>query len=353
MIVDKHQEAAIDSDAKNILTVAGAGSGKTYTLVERINYLLYKGVPSEDIAAITFTNVAAEEMRKRIVKDFNGYIGTIHSLGTTVLKENNISSSIWHKKSDKFNKLLEVSRPYLKKRFNYVLVDELQDITDNEFMFIQAIDAESYFMVGDDWQSIYQFRGGNTEIFFDLIRNKDFEKHYLINNYRSASQISSYGYNIISNLSGPKIDKYMNTTVDIEGAIYKIKVGEGMNRIKQEGNYGNWMVLSRLNRELDFLAKLLNERGIPFVSFKKSELTHDEIEGLMNKNVVKLLTIHSAKGLESENVMVYKNNMGWDDDEVKVAYVAATRAKKNLYLCDNPIRGHNIYGLKYLNTYKE
>jgi len=79
-----------------VLILAGAGSGKTKTLTHRIAHLLSQGISSENILAVTFTNKAAEEMRNRIKKlldskfyflDSNLFIGTFHSFGAKILRE--------------------------------------------------------------------------------------------------------------------------------------------------------------------------------------------------------------------------------------------------------------------------
>ena len=84
MKLDKDQIKIVNSTAKNICVVAGAGSGKTTVLTERIRHLIKdEGVIPEDIVAITFTVAAADEMRERL-SDVEGiddtFIGTIHSL---------------------------------------------------------------------------------------------------------------------------------------------------------------------------------------------------------------------------------------------------------------------------------
>ena len=72
--------------------MAGAGSGKTKVLTTRIAYLISEGINDYNILAITFTNKAAKEMRDRvnlIVKDVKSFIGTFHSLGLRIIRENN------------------------------------------------------------------------------------------------------------------------------------------------------------------------------------------------------------------------------------------------------------------------
>jgi len=74
-----------------ILGIAGPGSGKTRALTYRVANLLYENVPPEKILLVTFTNKAAEEMKKR-VKEILGYLptglwaGTFHSIGARILR---------------------------------------------------------------------------------------------------------------------------------------------------------------------------------------------------------------------------------------------------------------------------
>ncbi len=66
MNLDKTQEAIVNSNASKIIVNAGAGSGKTRVLIERIVRLLNEGVESTSIVAITFTNMAGDEKKKSI-----------------------------------------------------------------------------------------------------------------------------------------------------------------------------------------------------------------------------------------------------------------------------------------------
>jgi len=92
----EQQEAASHRDGP-LLIIAGAGAGKTKTLTHRIINLIKGGVRPENILAITFTNKAASEMRDRVLDLLSKelyqeyatpWIGTFHSLGVKILREN-------------------------------------------------------------------------------------------------------------------------------------------------------------------------------------------------------------------------------------------------------------------------
>jgi DNA helicase-2/ATP-dependent DNA helicase PcrA len=63
--LNKAQQIAVDSESPKILCLAGAGTGKTRTLIERIVGLVNRGVAPSSILALTFTNAAAFEMKER------------------------------------------------------------------------------------------------------------------------------------------------------------------------------------------------------------------------------------------------------------------------------------------------
>jgi len=76
-----------------MLVLAGAGSGKTRVIVEKIAHLVTSGrMPARRIAAITFTNKSAREMRERVAKRLKGdaaeglTICTFHALGLKLLQ---------------------------------------------------------------------------------------------------------------------------------------------------------------------------------------------------------------------------------------------------------------------------
>ena len=94
--LNQKQWQAAKSAARDIVVIAGPGTGKTKTLVERIIHLLEQGTPAEKIIAVTFTVKAARELKQRISNRINDpkkvksmHIGTFHALARQMLKADN------------------------------------------------------------------------------------------------------------------------------------------------------------------------------------------------------------------------------------------------------------------------
>ena len=66
MAFTKEQQEAIDTEGKNIIVSAGAGSGKTAVLTARVLRKLLSGIDVDHLLVLTFTNEAASEMKNRI-----------------------------------------------------------------------------------------------------------------------------------------------------------------------------------------------------------------------------------------------------------------------------------------------
>ena len=97
--VNKAQKEAILTTEGPVLIIAGPGTGKTYTLVKRLAYLVIeKSVKPSEIMVVTFTEKAGKELLTRISNEFikydlnvninEMYIGTFHSVCLRLLKEN-------------------------------------------------------------------------------------------------------------------------------------------------------------------------------------------------------------------------------------------------------------------------
>jgi len=91
--LNPEQQAAVKQVERPLLVLAGAGSGKTRVITEKIAYLVKQGLPARHIAALTFTNKAAREMQSRVSKLLHGNqsyglrVSTFHSLGLDILRK--------------------------------------------------------------------------------------------------------------------------------------------------------------------------------------------------------------------------------------------------------------------------
>src|SRR5512137_2710604 len=89
--LNEQQLAAVTAEPGAALVIAGAGSGKTRTLIYRVAYLMEQGIPADRILLLTFTNKAAQEMMRRVGDLLGGdtrelWGGTFHSIGHRILR---------------------------------------------------------------------------------------------------------------------------------------------------------------------------------------------------------------------------------------------------------------------------
>ena len=332
--VNEEQKLAVETDADKVLVASGPGAGKTRTLMARIEFLLEQGIEPKEIYAITFTNAAAAEMRQRLPQEANGvFIGTIHSLANYILLMNGISTSE-QLEQENFDWLFEQVHEknlYIPK-VTHLLIDEFQDISENEYYFIMDdLKPENFYAVGDSCQSIYSFRGCNYEYFMRLIRDPSVSVFNLTYNYRCGSEIIDYADTILTTVD----DVYKIKNVSKSGRrgyveVNNFEIAKILEELSYDTRYGKWFILCRTNKEVDDMMKVLEKNNIPCETFKKADLDLSQLQERMEANTVKILTIHTSKGLENDNVMVIGAHR-WNDEEKRISYVAATRARANLF----------------------
>ena len=270
--LDQQQIASIENDTQNTLVIAGAGTGKTTTIIGKIKWILNKwrsekeNTPPPKILAVSFTHASRVELEERILaeilqddlifkiyhpKDFIE-VETFHSLALKIIKDKLLGrrleesgfesflkishSDLSEEKIDDIAHLYSLVRNYhvnfaeirerlrrkfrhfwqkedlkqnltqleelkvlasqyeehLKKNhsidfaglleeatsrinpiytYDYVIIDEYQDISPLEYLLIRSLRelrAFKLFCVGDDWQTIYQFAGSEISLILNF-----------------------------------------------------------------------------------------------------------------------------------------------------------------------------------------
>lgn len=325
------QKMAAEAPENRVVVVAGAGSGKTATLVGRLKFLIEQGVNLKNVYAITYTNNAAQEMRERL-PDGEYFIGTIHSLANKILLQNGISTSAVIQEEN-FSALFKMikSNNISYPEIDYILVDEFQDVSEEEFSFIfNDLKPKSFFVVGDSRQAIFGFKGCNYKFFNSLIFDSRNTVYELTENYRNPKEIIQFATRFIAGMEDIYFTE-VECLVEEKGFVNKTDFmpSDLVKKIKISESYKDWFVLCRTNQQVQDLLTIFNKSNIPAVSFKKSEKTFEEMKTLMSSNAVKVFTIHSAKGLESKFVAVIGART-FNAEEKRLCYVAATRAKNTL-----------------------
>lgn len=428
MNYDEDQIKAI-KEMDNTLVIAGAGSGKTTTIVGKVDYLLKNNYyKEEELLIISFTNETVNSLKSRI--KYNIDIKTFHKLALDIIKnvDNNISISndyylkyiteeyinsygTYNKKTniiikrilktknktslinliitfinvykcnfinidylfnlynnsiflDKyylklildiyiiykrelescgkadFNDLIIKASEYIKNnkvktKYKYIIIDEFQDISLIRYKLIENILKQNngkIFAVGDDFQSIYRFSGCDLSLFIDI--NKlipDLKILKLNHNYRNNQSLVNIANKFVLKNKKQIIKNticHKDSNMPIKIVFYKNKK-EILNKIIKEIE-GNILVLGRNNIDKD-------------------------VFNVKEDNNIKFLTIHKAKGLEEDNVILlnlYNNRYGFPskiknekiiskllkkdyimhEEERRLFYVALTRTRNNIYL---------------------
>ena len=338
MELSKAQRKIVEATEPYIVVVASAAAGKTRCLSERVKWLLAQGVPAEEIVAITFTNAAAEEISDRIGNPSGLFIGTIHSLANYYLRSAGIDTSrlLNDERFDDLFKLIK-KNPDCVKPVTHLIVDESQDSTPEQFEFLlDMIAPKNYMLLGDHKQAIYRFSGATPDYILNLMESPEVTTYDLNENYRNAPEILSYAQQLIRTLGYDYEDDSIPMRTNVRGRIFDVEYSEAgitstIKRYVREGRseYKDWFVLTRTNAELEAIKSALDNAGIPNDTFKKAQLTNKGLKDKMKENTVKVLTIHTAKGLEADNVVVIGARFR-DIEEKCVSYVAATRARNLL-----------------------
>lgn len=358
------QTQAIQHTDGPCLVLAGPGSGKTLTIVNRVKYLIEKQkVRPEEILVVTFTRFAAAEMKSRLClvmgkRNLPVTVGTFHGIYYGILKwayrmnQENILSETekyqilrgvinkermeifdeedfiqdiaaeigkvknnripleefvsekcsadafrniyrnyeQHRKELKkidFDDMLVLcyelfrSRPDVlaqwQKKFRYVLIDEFQDINRIQYDVIRMLaqPENNLFVVGDDDQAIYGFRGADSELMLGFGKDFPNAKQILLGmNYRSTANIVQNSLKLIEN----NVERYSKKLeANREGGsclhIQEVKdpveeaeyVLEEIQKCKENGiKEEEIAILFRVHTDARAVVEAMVERKIPF-----------------------------------------------------------------------------------------
>lgn len=253
---------------------------------------------------------------------------------------------------DKCLELLSKNIDILKKyqeSFRYVLIDEFQDINKSQYELVKLIcKTKNLFVVGDDDQSIYRFRGSSPLVMREFLKDyKMTRKIYLNENYRCAKVIVKFSKKVIDfnksrfkkdliakrdEIGSLEIKAFVDTREENEYIIKKIK-----EYIESGIKLSDIAILYRTNILANSVIQSLERNKIPYIIKGKNDID------ITDENAIKLMTFHLSKGLEFKTVFIIDANDGLvphkksilDDDietERRLFYVAMTRAKSNLHI---------------------
>lgn len=180
------------------------------------------------------------------------------------------------------HELLTTRRDILAKwqqKYQYILIDEFQDINKIQYDIIKLLakPQDNLFIVGDDDQSIYGFRGSKPEIMLNFDKDyPDTDKVILDTNYRSTGNIVSAAGNVIAH-NKVRFAKNINTVNDpgdkvdiIEFNTQAEEYEKIIDNIRKEsasgGNYSDNAVLFRTNSTAAGFVRKLVEYSVPFVT---------------------------------------------------------------------------------------
>jgi ATP-dependent DNA helicase RecQ len=309
-------EAPLD---RNMLVVAGPGSGKTRIIVHRIAYLTkVLRVPPRKILAVAFNRNAVVELRRRL-RDLLGRsasairVHTYHSLAMAITGRSLIGS-----RGDEsvFKSILQEAVDYLAKNrdmdsetaldwrerimgLEHILVDEYQDIEELEYEFLSLLagrnEAEqskrpSLLAVGDADQNIYAFKGSNVRFIYRFAEEYGADPIYMVDNYRSRAPIIQAANGLIRHnrdrMNIPAVEPVRKEQGDPVGiirasskpAMLKAALEQANQLVKHDGLAPNEVcILCRTNQEVFAITRLARRAGIEVFPVKNRRIPFPNI----------------------------------------------------------------------------
>lgn len=174
------------------------------------------------------------------------------------------------------NECADVREKYQEK-FHYILVDEFQDTNYVQYKLIKALGGKYHniFVVGDEDQSIYSFRGARVENVQKFRQELENTKLILLEeNYRSTKSILNIANNVIKN-NPSRIDKNLFTSNEVDNSIKyftgsssyeeELFIVDEIKKLKLEGyEYKDFAIMYRSNHLSRSIEETLNKYRLPY-----------------------------------------------------------------------------------------
>lgn len=367
----------IDTDDRLYLIDSTAGTGKTTTICSVIGYLMdYCDIKSDEIMIVTYTKNTSQNMKyilRQYTYDDFIFIGTMHHIAYQFIKNEEINDeNNYYSPCEilaNYNRMIDLlvknknstnnKNPLneMLKNIKYLFVDEYQDFDTGQINIINSIHQLTNCNVlffGDIDQSIYQFRNCINSLDNEFL--KKFKKYHLTHNYRNsekiinlANRLLKYKYFTLENTNGLITNNDENIKQIVQANFFNderstIKI-IGTNSLNDELEYlinhlrnidytnKKILVLSRYRFPLTILENILIKNNIEYNNL-------DDLKIIKNGKI-SISTIHGAKGLEADEViLINAGNIDIDGEEsqqliieeLNLLYVAITRCKENLLI---------------------
>lgn len=294
------------TDDKSMLVAGCAGSGKSVIAMHKAEQLHKKG---QDVILIAYTRSLSRFMK-------NGKADS--------------SFRFFHHHLWKY----KLKMP----KADYIIVDEIQDFTREEIQeFINAT-RKHFLFFGDTAQSIYRQYGKQTMTIAQIAAMTGLNTLQLFNNYRLPRPVAKITQDYVGvDVQEYKEKVYQNKETELPHLIHfdnEQKQIEALLRLVKDNVGRNIGILLSNNPEVIRISQEFMDNDVECeFKYNKGDNDFDYVDNLdFNTVLPKILTYHSAKGLQFDMVILPMYNGANDDESRKALYVAMTRTMHSLFI---------------------
>ena len=225
-----------------------------------------------------------------------------------------------------------------KPHADYIIVDEIQDFTEVQIRDFMQAARKSFFFFGDTAQSIYHSFGVDTLTIDQIAKLTGLTPLYLYNNYRLPRGVAKITQAYVAVGANPYSEKIYQSKERSVPHIIQCATAEQEAKMVADWIAGHGArsvgILLPSNEVALKFYELLTDKGLP-CEFKYSgkgdrDSWKDNLD--FHSELPKVMTYHSAKGLQFESVFLPQYDGARSEDARKALYVAMTRTWKDLII---------------------